>query len=399
MTRSASTTANTLGWAAFLACSWTWCIGMFLPVLLVRDFGFMGWLVFAAPNIIGAAAMGWVLWRPGASQRIVEQHAVACQCFSAVTIAFHCFFVAWLVRAMLGVAGPILAAAMTVGFFLLLRKRKAELALAAGVLVLSLICFVAALAMRGVPVQVFEPALRQGHQLSFLSPVIVFGFALCPYLDLTFLRARAMTAPKAGIAAFTIGFGCFFLLMILFTLCYSRWLLPELVDRLPQMLVWVIGIHIVVQTALTVALHATPLLAADAYRPVTIAAAVAALLMLGLPMLAAAPGGLSPLRGMSPLAAVRGEMVYRLFLGFYGLVFPAYVWICMIPYRMPNARPTQHRRAAFVVAVIVAAPAFYLGFIAGRMIWLLPGLAVVLLARLIPLIYRRSSSRSSTVHC
>ncbi|MDB5302268.1 MAG: hypothetical protein JWO87_3931, partial [Phycisphaerales bacterium] len=45
-----------LGWGAFLACSWTWCIGMFLPVLLVRDFGEMGWLVFAAPNVVGAAA-------------------------------------------------------------------------------------------------------------------------------------------------------------------------------------------------------------------------------------------------------------------------------------------------------------------------------------------------------
>ncbi|HTL30770.1 MAG TPA: hypothetical protein VL282_16180, partial [Tepidisphaeraceae bacterium] len=36
-----------IGWAIYLGMSWTWCIGMFLPVLLVRDYGFWGWLVFA----------------------------------------------------------------------------------------------------------------------------------------------------------------------------------------------------------------------------------------------------------------------------------------------------------------------------------------------------------------
>src|SRR6266404_3216610 len=56
-------TLNWLGWAVFLAVSWTWCIGMFLPVLLVRDYGLWGWIVFAVPNMIGAAAMGWVMHR------------------------------------------------------------------------------------------------------------------------------------------------------------------------------------------------------------------------------------------------------------------------------------------------------------------------------------------------
>src|SRR4051812_22981962 len=42
-------------WAIFLGVSWTWVIGMFLPVLLVRDYGLLGWVVFAIPNVIGAA--------------------------------------------------------------------------------------------------------------------------------------------------------------------------------------------------------------------------------------------------------------------------------------------------------------------------------------------------------
>jgi hypothetical protein len=399
MTRNPSSTAATLGWAAFLACSWTWCIGMFLPVLMVRDFGFMGWLVFALPNIIGAAAMGWVLARPGAAQKIVSEHAVACQCFSAVTIAFHCFFISWLVRAMLGIPGPALAVAIALAMFLVTKRGKFELPLSVGVLLISLVCFAALLIMRGIPVGVFEPAVRQGSQLAYLSPVVVFGFALCPYLDLTFLRARAMTAPKAGIAAFTIGFGFFFLLMILFTLCYSRWLLPEQIDRLPNVLAWVIGIHIIVQAALTVALHARPLAARDAYKPASIAATVGALLMFILPLFV----GTS--QGMEPIVAVRGEMVYRLFMGFYGLVFPAYVWLCVIPLGASHLPTKRQRHMIFAIAVMMAAPMFFLGFIAsqrnlagdnplrsfGTMAWLLPGIAVLLLARLTLLIYSRRS--------
>src|SRR5947199_7998526 len=87
---------RTLSWAAYLACSWTWCIGMFLPVLLVRDYGLGGWFVFAIPNVIGAAAMGWVLARPGASERLSTEHRTACVAFSAITLAFHAFFLAWL---------------------------------------------------------------------------------------------------------------------------------------------------------------------------------------------------------------------------------------------------------------------------------------------------------------
>ena len=94
--------AGPLVWAAFLGCSWTWCIGMFLPVLLVRDYGVWGWVVFAVPNVLGAAAMGWVLSDPARSSQLVERHRAACVCFSLITIVFHVFFVRWLVGRMLG---------------------------------------------------------------------------------------------------------------------------------------------------------------------------------------------------------------------------------------------------------------------------------------------------------
>src|SRR3954467_2802578 len=64
----------TLGWALFLGVSWTWCIGMFLPVLLVRGYRMWGWVVFAIPNVVGAAMMGWVLREPSASERLAWAH-------------------------------------------------------------------------------------------------------------------------------------------------------------------------------------------------------------------------------------------------------------------------------------------------------------------------------------
>ena len=88
----------TLGWAVFLGMSWTWCIGMFLPVLMVRDFGFRGWVVFAVPNVVGAAAMGRVLRDAGASERVVATHPTACAAFSAVTILFQVMFVGGVVH-------------------------------------------------------------------------------------------------------------------------------------------------------------------------------------------------------------------------------------------------------------------------------------------------------------
>src|SRR3954466_11135783 len=92
-TSPAPSIGSSLSWAAFLACSWTWCIGMFLPVLLIRDYGLAGWWVFAVPNVIGAAAMGTVLRDAQASRRLVAAHRTACRWFSIVTICFHGFFI------------------------------------------------------------------------------------------------------------------------------------------------------------------------------------------------------------------------------------------------------------------------------------------------------------------
>ena len=95
--------AAALVWACFLGCSWTWVIGMFFPVLLLRDYGVWGWVAFAAPNVIGAAAMGFVL-SPQRARTLWEQHAGAVRWFSDVTLGFHVFVLMWLGTQLFGPA-------------------------------------------------------------------------------------------------------------------------------------------------------------------------------------------------------------------------------------------------------------------------------------------------------
>jgi hypothetical protein len=77
-----------------------------------------------------------------------------------------------------------------------------------------------------------------------------------------------------------------------------------------------------------------------------------------------------------------GDLVYRLFMSFYGLVFPAYVWICMVPLRGRTPGTSRRALTVLVIAIAVAAPMFWLGYVCERMLWLVAGVGVVLLARL-----------------
>lgn len=349
---------------------------MFLPVLMVREFGFLGWVVFAVPNVVGAAGLGWVLSKPGAVERIVARHAVACQLFSAITIAFHCFFVGWLVRGMVGWPALVICALAIMVIFLLNRGGKRELIAAVVVYVISLLAIVLAIRTRGIPANVYPPMLRQGFGLLWLAPVVIFGFVLCPYLDLTFLRARSMTSPIAGAASFTLGFGLFFVVMILFTLWYAPLLRGEAFDQVPVLLLWIIAIHMIFQAAFTIALHLRPLTAGDAQtaiKPLALVISIIALLI-GWIGLGFGGGGLEGI-------ALRGERVYRFFMAFYGLIFPAYVWLCMIPTRDGHAGPSHRKLVVLGITILVVAPFFYFGFIENRMIWLVPGFVLLLLSR------------------
>lgn len=347
---------------------------MFLPVLLVREFGLWGWIVFAVPNVVGAAAMGWVLKGPAASEKIVARHATACFFFSIVTIAFHLFFLGLLWR-MVGPAVFLLALfalACAVGI-----GRKNGDWIAAGTALAASIAGMIFLWSKGL-LAAPPVTLPQGNgtALAALALVCVFGFGLCPYLDLTFHRARQNTAPGIGRAAFTFGFFGPFLLMIVFTLLYSRPLIALVGTStdapINPLLAWVVAIHIFVQSAFTIVIHGREVTSSAQTRWGSPALAIL------LVSIAAAIAVIPPRRIWGLDVA---EIGYRLFMGFYGLVFPAYVWLCMIPARKGSAPPSRSMLTVFWLAVVLAAPFYAIGFLGQKMIWLIPGVVVVLAAR------------------
>jgi hypothetical protein len=381
---------GTLGWAAYLACSWTWCIGMFLPVLLVRDYEVWGFVVFAVPNVVGAAAMGWVL-RDGKSEDIIRRHRAACATFSLVTIVFQVFFLFAFVN---GGTAAALAERSVAGDFYgppILLPILIAIAFAVGrgwgalaCWGLSVACLVLWIKHEGAaglpPAHVFEPSLVG------LGPVCVFGFLLCPYLDLTFLHARRSTAQVSARWAFGLGFGVLFLTMILFTLAYSGVLAQPPTTNLGKL---VLGVHITLQLAYTVVVHAIELARGRARWTAGIWLAlgmVLAALVFGL-IAMQTNGRISPQLSLTPFGLSLREIGYRLFMSFYGLIFPAYVYLCMIPTRDGHSGMSgrEGKQKLFVLtgAIAIAAPMFWLGFIERQTVWLVPGLAVVLLSRVL----------------
>ena len=383
-----------IGWAAFLASSWTWCIGMFLPVLMLRDYGGWGWVVFAVPNVIGAAAMGWVLRDREVSKSLQQAHLPACRWFSIVTIAFHAYFVLALVPRLVGDPFIVLAVAFLPLVALLWGKsgRRATLtgALILAVSVLAMLGYVALQGLTPLPT-----ARKPRVDLLWMAPVSAFGFFLGPYLDLTFHRARQSSTRAGGRTAFGLGFGIFFLMMIVFTALYSEPLIGALdgTQRLSirsDLFVAVLAVHLAAQAAFTVvAQFGAVRTVRDADSGWWGRAALGAAIVIGIALaLRWFVQRYSVYHGLRGRPLDSAEFVYRMFMAFYGLVFPTYVWLFMVPslrHRRPvAARPPRPATVIFFAAVVtLAAPGFWMGFIEGQMIWLVPAMALVLFSRLL----------------
>ncbi len=362
-----------LGWACFVGSSWTWIIGMVFPVLLLRDYGVAGWWVFAVPNVIGAAAMGFVLARPEVSARVFDEHTGMCVRFSEATLAFHFFVATWLFTRLLGGWWPVPAViALGLGFwYVSVRDRGAVLASVAVSLV-SLVLFGVLLGADGAWLGVGGEALPHaesaaglsGSHLWFFALASGTGFLLCPYLDATFHRARQATAAGTGKAAFAIGFGGVFLTMIVFTLAYAGRLIPWLDEDaervLPPMWTWILGTHLLLQSGLTIGLHLREANEVPTGYRLSPRLLVVAVVGVGLGLLLSD----APLRLTEGRTLLDGEVIYRSFLLLYGLVFPAYVFLVMLPpMRGTVARPV--RVGLFLVAAVASLPLGFAGFVMG----------------------------------
>ncbi len=369
------------GWAAFLAASWTWCIGMFLPVLLIRDYGALGWVVFAIPNVIGAAAMGWTIASRDHSLRFVTQHREATSAFSYVTIAFHLFFVLWIMSQLLG----NLFAAIGFGLVLLvlLPVFVTNLAVTTIALFVLAVSIAAVVISAGAGMLAWPDGARNGVQafdVFSLFFVCAMGFVCCPYLDLTFHRARQECAEnEQARTAFGVGFGMFFLAMIVFTLFYAKGFIDQSIWTSP-VTKWAIAIHILVQAMFTVGVHADAIAGSvSSGRGHTMRLSLIAITVLV--AVVAAVVGLSLDATQWTYSGLRGgEIVYRLFLAFYGLVAPAYIWLCVWPGR-GYVRPDARTWFVFGLACVLASPFYWFAFMAQKMPLALVGIAILGAAR------------------
>jgi hypothetical protein len=277
-------------------------------------------------------------------------------------------------ESLVGSGAVLITAGAAAVFYFYGRRGRRDLIAAGILLVISLIAFVVAASRKGD--FIVPPAPGGTLGLIYLAPVCIFGFLLCPYLDLTFLRARASTDAYTGIAAFTIGFGVLFLALIAFTFWYARLMTPGNVEHVPRALAWIIGGHMMLQSAFTVALHTRAL--SEDRRAKNRELVISFFVALIIAFLIGAWG-----RQILPVYFGKGETVYRLFMAFYGLIFPAYVWLFVVPGRNTADISDRHRWIVLAVAVFIASPMFWLGFIESRMGWLVPGIVVLLLSRVV----------------
>ncbi len=316
-----SSALRTLGWGLYLTSSWTWCIGMFLPVIMLRHFGWAGFLAFAVPNVLGCAGFGYLCSRER-SQEMQRTLAGLMRWFSLATVAYQVFFLCWIGHTAMsggtwsGTPGPLVVLALALGAAPFVNRRERTL------LIGSMMVFAASAALflmlgGSAPLADFPRAGPLGSEYVWLVPLLVFGFLACPWLDLTFHHALQSAPSKHAFGVFGLAFAA--MLMLSAAIAHFDGSIQE--GSIP----WPIAAQWAMQCAFTIAAHVERFTSQRnaALRPALTTLLVAAVLA----------GILGWLRG--------GEDTYLRFLGLFGWVFPVLLLL----------RPL---RGGYVLAGIVA---------------------------------------------
>ena len=365
---------RTIGWGLFCTSSWTWCIGMWLPMIVIGRWGWSGFWVFAVPNVLGCAAMGYIVGSKAKSQQLVDTHRGPMRWFSMFTIGFQLF---WLtaVLAFMGLDWTWLVLA-PIGVLLL--GAMAAMMPSACWLMFSYAIFIAIVVNFGfIGIDVLEHVpdrgISPGIELWGVAPLITLGFLFSPYLDLTFHRARQETPCKNSFAIF----GATFFIVLLFV-C-AAWIEQALAILLAlwlSQLIFTVGAHLreLRSTGQSGGWGSNRTLVTVAFLP-----AALAWIMLGLGY------------GQSELFLTSGKgspmlvEMYLRFIAFYALIVPAWVMAFMGP-----RRPASRTRTAMVVLVItllVALPMAELGMIHSTTWtttwWAIPAVVIVMLVALL----------------
>ncbi|MBL0926949.1 MAG: hypothetical protein IBJ11_04755 [Phycisphaerales bacterium] len=380
--------------ALFLASSWTWVIGMLLPVYLVEDFGWPGWVAFAVPNCLGAMLVGLVFARPGSSERFLRAHAGAARWFSLITILFHASVLAWFIgafaanlsgRPAFGAAAGVFVSGFAVGAAALAGRwgmpradgtaHRPLLWAGAAVYAFSLACAGVLLA-RGLgddqplarPNKLGFATLSDFRALIWVAPALAIGFLACPHLDLTFHRTRREVPGPTGTAAFIIAFLILFPALILFSLLYAK-------NLRSGVSVFIVA-HILAQSWFTMSAHFRELHEAGwtGPRPGLDSGRLTRLLLKGAMVATIAASALLVFAPARHDGLSASRFAYDTFLGFYAFVFPLYLWTVAVDRAVPRRRAL----AAWAVLCVLVAPMFIVGQMVQVYPWLLAAAGVML---------------------
>ncbi len=312
---------------------------MFLPILLMHRYGWLGFVVFSIPNVLGCAAFGYVVKTPERSKELVEKYKTAITLFAIVTITFHIFFIAMIAGIHYSSGSfwiPIVI--LLAGACLALLPTRCWPILAALLWCFSLIAGLTLLPFTPIP-----DGVRPWQDALWLLPITTFGFFLCPYLDPTFHRALQCSPSKHSFGVF----GVTFAIMIGVTCLYN--------DSVLTGISVLLGLHLGLQSIFTIGAHIKEGLRIEAVNRKWIfilLGCFASLLAIGI---AHRPG--------SWLADSLND--YLRFFVFYGLIFPGLVAIFMFTGR----KFTPIRVALFFLVALLSMPLLEIGYI-GNQAWL-----------------------------
>jgi len=315
----------------------------------MHRYGWLGFLIFSIPNVIGCAAFGYVVRTPERSRELVEKYKTAISLFAIVTIAFHVFFIAMLSNVYLNDAISGISIWLPFGMLIsatalaFLPTRHWPI-LASVLWVFSVIVGLTLLPLNEVP-----QGTLPWQDAIWLLPITTFGFFLSPYLDPTFHRALQCSPSKHSFGVFGIAFA----VMIGITCLYQGTILTTLSILL--------GLHLALQTIFTISAHMKEGIRIEVgkRKPMFIAIlVVACFIAVGI---AHRFGGVSPSGNWLP----GWQDDYLRFFVFYGLVFPGLVAIFMLT----GKKFTPLRVSLFALVALLSLPLLEAGYL-GDQAWL-----------------------------
>ncbi len=326
---------------------------MFLPILLIHRYGWLGFVIFTVPNVIGCVAFGYVLKTPERSKALVEKYKTAISLFAIVTIAFHAFFIAMISLVYLNdylylISTWIPFCILAIGACLAFLPTKVWPILATILWIFSVIAGISFLPFNDIP----QGELPWQEAL-WLLPVITFGFLLSPYLDPTFHRALQCSPSKHSFGVF----GITFIVMIGITTTYIG-VAQDSYDNTLFIFGALLGLHLLLQSIFTIGAHMREGIRIENRKRKFFFIFFLAFACLIAVAIAHRVGGASPSGNWLP----EWQDDYLRFFVFYGLVFPAVVATFMFTGRTF----TPLRVWLVVLAILLSLPLLEVGCLGNR---------------------------------